>query len=239
MIKNGARLAPRLVIPAPRPSPRILDWNDRGTCVLFGDSARRDRAASGEQGAGTSADRGVLANTLHSDGRQHDILYVERRPVLGTARRDFLRMEAVGRSSSMRWSTWRRSWARLWARLALPRQTSTGWCRTRPTSASSTGPDASSAFHRSAWSSLSTSTPTHPRLPFPAGARSRRSVTWTDQESGDPGLAGRHRRRPCVGGLAGPLVIRNTAETKRSLQRNVNRRRFKCLSAIPLILTAF
>ena len=70
---------------------RILDWADRGTCVLFGDGAGAI-VLKGEQGAGTSADRGILANALHSDGRQHDILYVDGGPS-STRTTGFLRME--------------------------------------------------------------------------------------------------------------------------------------------------
>jgi 3-oxoacyl-[acyl-carrier-protein] synthase-3 len=69
---------------------RIIDWSDRGTCVLFGDGAGAV-VIKGEQGAGTSADRGVLANALHSDGRQHDILYVDGGPS-STKTTGFLRM---------------------------------------------------------------------------------------------------------------------------------------------------
>ena len=58
---------------------RILDWNDRGTCVLFGDGAGAI-VLKAERGQGTAADRGILANALHSDGRQHDILYVDGGP---------------------------------------------------------------------------------------------------------------------------------------------------------------
>ena len=70
---------------------RILDWNDRGTCVLFGDGAGAI-VMRGEEGTGTAADRGVLANALHSDGRQHDILYVDGGPS-STKTTGFLRME--------------------------------------------------------------------------------------------------------------------------------------------------
>jgi len=70
---------------------RILDWNDRGTCVLFGDGAGAI-VLKAEQGKGTSADRGILANALHSDGRQHDILYVDGGPS-STKTVGFLRME--------------------------------------------------------------------------------------------------------------------------------------------------
>jgi 3-oxoacyl-[acyl-carrier-protein] synthase III len=89
MIKSGVA-STALVIGAETFS-RILDWNDRGTCVLFGDGAGAI-VLRGEQGKGTSADRGVLANALHSDGRQHDILYVDGGPS-STRTTGFLRME--------------------------------------------------------------------------------------------------------------------------------------------------
>jgi 3-oxoacyl-[acyl-carrier-protein] synthase-3 len=89
LIKNGVA-STALVIGAETFS-RILDWNDRGTCVLFGDGAGAI-VLKGEQGTGTSADRGILANALHSDGRQHDILYVDGGPS-STRTTGFLRME--------------------------------------------------------------------------------------------------------------------------------------------------
>lgn len=55
---------------------RILDWEDRGTCVLFGDGAGAV-ALTAEQGEGTTSDRGILSTHLHSDGTQHDLLYVD------------------------------------------------------------------------------------------------------------------------------------------------------------------
>jgi 3-oxoacyl-[acyl-carrier-protein] synthase III len=55
---------------------RILDWTDRGTCVLFGDGAGAVVIEAAE-GAGTTADRGILASDLNSDGRFKDILYVD------------------------------------------------------------------------------------------------------------------------------------------------------------------
>jgi len=53
---------------------RILDWEDRGTCVLFGDGAGAVvlRAEDGE--------RGVLATRLHADGRLNQLLYVDGGP---------------------------------------------------------------------------------------------------------------------------------------------------------------
>ncbi|WP_119458331.1 beta-ketoacyl-ACP synthase III [Rhodospirillaceae bacterium SYSU D60014] len=58
---------------------RILNWEDRNTCVLFGDGAGALllRAAAGDGG---SHDRGVLSTHLFSDGRHHDQLYVDGGP---------------------------------------------------------------------------------------------------------------------------------------------------------------
>jgi len=89
MIKNG--LASSALVIGAETFSRILDWNDRGTCVLFGDGAGAV-VLRAEEGTGTSADRGVLANALHSDGRQHDILYVDGGPS-STRTTGFLRME--------------------------------------------------------------------------------------------------------------------------------------------------
>jgi 3-oxoacyl-[acyl-carrier-protein] synthase III len=58
---------------------RILDWNDRGTCVLFGDGAGAVVLQAGE-GKGTVADRGVLTTHLFSDGRYYKLLYVDGGP---------------------------------------------------------------------------------------------------------------------------------------------------------------
>ncbi len=58
---------------------RIVDWEDRTTCVLFGDGAGAIVLEAGE-GDGTSADRGVLTSQLRSDGRYRDKLYVDGGP---------------------------------------------------------------------------------------------------------------------------------------------------------------
>jgi 3-oxoacyl-[acyl-carrier-protein] synthase III len=58
---------------------RILDWNDRTTCVLFGDGAGAI-VLEAQEGEGTSADRGVLSSHLRSDGRYRDKLYVDGGP---------------------------------------------------------------------------------------------------------------------------------------------------------------
>jgi 3-oxoacyl-[acyl-carrier-protein] synthase III len=58
---------------------RILDWNDRTTCVLFGDGAGAIVLEAQEQ-PGTTADRGVLTTHLRSDGRHKAKLYVDGGP---------------------------------------------------------------------------------------------------------------------------------------------------------------
>lgn len=58
---------------------RILDWNDRTTCVLFGDGAGAI-ILEAEEGAGEFADRGVLAASLRSDGSHKEKLYVDGGP---------------------------------------------------------------------------------------------------------------------------------------------------------------
>lgn len=58
---------------------RILDWEDRTTCVLFGDGAGAI-VLEAQDGEGTSADRGVLTSHLRSDGRYREKLYVNGGP---------------------------------------------------------------------------------------------------------------------------------------------------------------
>jgi 3-oxoacyl-[acyl-carrier-protein] synthase-3 len=58
---------------------RILDWEDRGTCVLFGDGAGAVVLRAGA-GNGNASDRGVLSTHVYSDGRHHDALYVDGGP---------------------------------------------------------------------------------------------------------------------------------------------------------------
>jgi 3-oxoacyl-[acyl-carrier-protein] synthase III len=72
MLRSGnARRA--LVIGAETFS-RILDWEDRGTCVLFGDGAGALVLAAEE------SDSGILATRLHADGRHNDLLFVDGGP---------------------------------------------------------------------------------------------------------------------------------------------------------------
>jgi 3-oxoacyl-[acyl-carrier-protein] synthase III len=58
---------------------RILDWNDRTTCVLFGDGAGAVVVEPQPQ-AGTREDRGILASHLRADGRYKSKLYVDGGP---------------------------------------------------------------------------------------------------------------------------------------------------------------
>lgn len=55
---------------------RIVDWEDRGTCVLFGDGA----GAVVLEGRDDTGDRGVISTFLRTDGRMHDLLYVDGGP---------------------------------------------------------------------------------------------------------------------------------------------------------------
>jgi 3-oxoacyl-[acyl-carrier-protein] synthase-3 len=72
MLRSGnARKA--LVIGAETFS-RILDWEDRATCVLFGDGAGA-LVLGAEEG-----ERGILATRLHADGRHNDLLFVDGGP---------------------------------------------------------------------------------------------------------------------------------------------------------------
>ena len=66
---------------------RILDWEDRSTCVLFGDGAGAVVLRAGEGGSdanvgetGHNQGRGVLSTHLHSDGSTNDLLYVDGGP---------------------------------------------------------------------------------------------------------------------------------------------------------------
>jgi 3-oxoacyl-[acyl-carrier-protein] synthase III len=58
---------------------RILDWEDRGTCVLFGDGAGAV-VLEAQTMAGKREDRGILATQIRSDGRYEDLLYVDGGP---------------------------------------------------------------------------------------------------------------------------------------------------------------
>lgn len=68
--------ANRILVIGAETFSKIMDWTDRGTCVLFGDGAGALVLAA-EDAEGTTADRGILATDLNSDGRYRDLLYVD------------------------------------------------------------------------------------------------------------------------------------------------------------------
>ncbi|MDF2143068.1 beta-ketoacyl-ACP synthase III [Paenirhodobacter sp. CAU 1674] len=68
--------AERVLVIGAETFSRIMDWDDRGTCVLFGDGAGA-LVLEAATGPGHTADRGILATDLHSDGRYRDLLYVD------------------------------------------------------------------------------------------------------------------------------------------------------------------
>jgi 3-oxoacyl-[acyl-carrier-protein] synthase-3 len=76
-IRGG--MAKRALVIGAETFSRILDWNDRTTCVLFGDGAGAVVLEAGE-GEGTVADRGIITAHLRSDGSHKDKLYVDGGP---------------------------------------------------------------------------------------------------------------------------------------------------------------
>lgn len=75
MLKTG--MAKRALVIGAETFSRILDWEDRGTCVLFGDGA----GAFVLEAADVDADGpGVLATKLHADGEHNELLYVDGGP---------------------------------------------------------------------------------------------------------------------------------------------------------------
>jgi 3-oxoacyl-[acyl-carrier-protein] synthase-3 len=75
MIRSGA--ANRALVIGSETFSRILDWEDRTTCVLFGDGAGAVVLGAEESEAGA---RGILAAKLHADGRHNGLLYVDGGP---------------------------------------------------------------------------------------------------------------------------------------------------------------
>ena len=70
MIKGG--MADHALVIGSETFSRILDWEDRATCVLFGDGAGAVVLKAVE-----AEDQGILATRLHADGRHNDLLYVD------------------------------------------------------------------------------------------------------------------------------------------------------------------
>jgi 3-oxoacyl-[acyl-carrier-protein] synthase-3 len=70
MVKGG--MADHALVIGSETFSRILDWEDRATCVLFGDGAGAVLLEARE-----GKDEGILATRLHADGRHNDLLYVD------------------------------------------------------------------------------------------------------------------------------------------------------------------
>ena len=89
LLKTGT--AKRALVIGAETFSRILDWEDRTTCVLFGDGAGAVVVEAAE-GAGEVSDRGIWAAALRADGAHRDKLYVDGGPsTTGTV--GHLRME--------------------------------------------------------------------------------------------------------------------------------------------------
>ena len=73
MIRTGA--ANHALVIGSETFSRILDWEDRTTCVLFGDGAGAVVLSAEE-----NSERGILATKLHADGQHYDLLYVDGGP---------------------------------------------------------------------------------------------------------------------------------------------------------------
>lgn len=72
-------MAKRAIVIGSETFSRILDWEDRSTCVLFGDGAGAV-ILEAQEGEGTIDDRGILAASLRSDGSHREKLYVDGGP---------------------------------------------------------------------------------------------------------------------------------------------------------------
>lgn len=82
--------ARRILVIGSETFSRLMDWEDRTTCVLFGDGAGAVILEAVE-GRGDASDRGILATDLHSDGQFKDILFVDGG--VSTRSTGYLRME--------------------------------------------------------------------------------------------------------------------------------------------------
>jgi 3-oxoacyl-[acyl-carrier-protein] synthase-3 len=78
MLKGG--MADYALVIGSETFSRILDWEDRATCVLFGDGAGAVVLKAVEAQDVVAGDRGILATRLHADGRHNDLLFVDGGP---------------------------------------------------------------------------------------------------------------------------------------------------------------
>ena len=137
-------IAKRVLVIGAETFSRILDWNDRTTCVLFGDGAGALvlEAEEGERHASPTA--ACSRASLRSDGTHQDKLYVDGGPVDHRHRRPSAHGGPRGVQACRRHDH-RRGRSDASPTPASPPRTSTGSCRTRPTGASSTARPRSSA----------------------------------------------------------------------------------------------
>lgn len=77
MIRGGS--CKRMLVIGAETMSKILDWNDRTTCVLFGDGAGAI-VLEASKGSGKIKDQGLLSSHLYSDGRLKDLLYTDGGP---------------------------------------------------------------------------------------------------------------------------------------------------------------
>ncbi|MEM6858393.1 MAG: beta-ketoacyl-ACP synthase III [Pseudomonadota bacterium] len=78
LLRTGA--AKRALVIGAETFSRILDWEDRTTCVLFGDGAGAVVLEAPGQLDKSQGQAGIIATRLHADGAQHDLLYVDGGP---------------------------------------------------------------------------------------------------------------------------------------------------------------
>ena len=75
----GRGLSRRALVIGAETMTRLMDWTDRGTCVLFGDGAGAVVLEAGD-GVGDKTDQGILGISLRADGTKQDLLYVDGGP---------------------------------------------------------------------------------------------------------------------------------------------------------------
>ena len=83
--------AKRILVIGAETFSRLLNWNDRTTCVLFGDGAGAV-VLEAVEGKGDKSDRGILSTHLHSEGAHYNLLYTDGGPG-STGTTGFVKME--------------------------------------------------------------------------------------------------------------------------------------------------